>query len=273
MNDLPEAGARVNPGMETVNLNSITEGAGDGLVLLHPIGLDGTFWGALPTILGRGRRVLRLDLRGFGASPLGPQAAPIETYAADVHEAIRRHGFERPAVLGLSFGGMIAQTLALDFPDSVSRLIVCGCPGGIPPEAREALRERGRAAERDGMESIVAPTIERWFNSGFVDSPVVERVRARLRGNTVRAWAEGWRAISDFNALPRLGSIKIPTLVVAGERDAATSPAASVALAGAIPGARLVTLPGAPHMMQLETSGLFIETVSDFLAAGSGEAR
>jgi 3-oxoadipate enol-lactonase len=258
--------------METVNLHGIVEGTGEGLVLLHPIGLDNSFWGPLPAMLARGRRVLRLDLRGFGGSPLGAGAAPIEAYAADVHEAIRRHRLERPAVLGLSFGGMIAQTLALEYPGSVSRLIVCGCPGGIPAEARDILRERGLAAERDGMEAIVPATIERWFTPDFIGNPVVERVRSRLRSNTLRAWSEGWQAISNFNALPRLGFIDVPTLVISGEKDAATSPAVSAALTAAIPGARLATLPGAPHMMQLETSGLFIETVSDFLATPAGKA-
>ncbi|MCK0209942.1 alpha/beta fold hydrolase [Starkeya koreensis] len=252
--------------MELVDLHGIVEGSGEELVLLHPIGLDNSFWGPMPAILAHSHRVLRLDLRGFGSSPLGPRAASIEAYAADVHRAIRRHGFARPAVLGLSFGGMVAQTLALDHPDSVSRLILCGCPGGIPEQARDALRERGLAAERDGMESIVPLTIERWFTPGFVGNPVVERVRARLRGNSVRAWSEGWQAISGFDALARLGAINVPTLVVAGEHDAATSPAASAALAAAIPGARVATLPGAPHMMQLESSGLFTETVGDFLA-------
>lgn len=252
--------------MEIVDLHGIVEGSGEELVLLHPIGLDSSFWGAMPAILAHAHRVLRLDLRGFGGSPLGSTAVPIAAYAADVHRAIRRHGLQRPAVLGLSFGGMVAQTLALDHPESVSRLILCGCPGGIPAEARTALRERGAAAGRDGMDSIVPTTIARWFTPDFVDNPVVERVRARLRGNSVRAWSEGWEAIGDFDSLARLGAVDVPTLVVAGERDAATSPAASAALTAAIPGARRVTLPGAPHMMQLETSGLFTETVGDFLA-------
>lgn len=261
-------------GMETVNLHGIVEGAGDEeLVLLHPIGLNNSFWGALPSMLGRGRRILRLDLRGFGGSPMGAGAAPIEAYAADVHQAIRRYGLEKPTVLGLSFGGMIAQTLALDFPGSVSKLIACGCPGGIPAEARDALRERGLAAERGGMDSVVPATIERWFTPGFVDNPVVERVRERLRTDSVRAWSEGWQAISHFNALPRLGSIDVPTLVVAGEHDLAAPPAAMATIAKAVPGARFVILAGAPHMMQLETSGLFIETIGDFLAAGPSARR
>lgn len=252
--------------MDTIELNGVVEGTGDGLVLLHPIGLDHSFWGALPAMLRSSRRVLRLDLRGHGASPMGAARAPIEAYAADVHAAIRRFDMARPVVLGLSFGGMVAQTLALEHPGSVSGLILCGCPGGIPEEARPVLRERGLAAERDGMEAIVPATIERWFNPAFIDNPVVERVRERLRTDTVASWSDGWHAISNFYALPRLGALDVPALVVSGEKDAATTPAASAALAAAIPGAKLASLPGAPHMMQLETSGLFIETVDGFLS-------
>jgi 3-oxoadipate enol-lactonase len=261
-----DAGGNMRDTMETVELNGIVEGTGDGLVLLHPIGLDHSFWGALPTMLRQDRRVLRLDLRGHGTSPMGTPRAPIEAYAADVHAAIKRFDMGAPTVLGLSFGGMIAQTLALEHPGSVSGLILCGCPGGIPEEARPVLRERGLAAEHGGMDAIVPMTIERWFTPTFVGNPVVGRVRERLATDSVESWSDGWHAISNFYALPRLGALDVPTLVVSGEKDAATTPATSAALAAAIPGARLTSLPDAPHMMQLETSGLFIETVDGFLA-------
>ena len=252
--------------MKTVSLNGVVTGEGEGLVLLHPVGLDQSFWGALPVMLARGRRILRLDLRGHGRSDAGSGRAPIEAYAADVSEAIRHYGMDKPTVLGLSFGGMVAQTLALNHPESISRLIACGCPGGLPEAAQPVLRERGLAAEREGMASIVQTTIERWFNSSFLESPIVERVRERLRTDTVQSWSDGWHAISNFNALPKLGGLNLPTLIISGEKDVATPPAASQALAAAIPNAQLVTLPGAPHMMQLETSGLFIEAVGQFLA-------
>ncbi len=252
--------------METVVLNGVVAGEGDGLVLLHPIGLDHSFWGGLPARLARHRRVLALDLRGFGGSPPGPGRMPIAAYAADVRAAMVQHGMERADVVGLSFGGLIAQTLALDFPHAVSRLVLCGCTAGIPPEARNVLRERGLAAERGGMEAVVPATIARWFTAGFADEPVVERVRARLRSDSVAAWSDGWHAIAEFDARPRLGRLEVPTLVVAGEVDAANTAAAAQALADAIPGARLVTLPGAPHMMQLEAEEAFADAVESFLA-------
>jgi 3-oxoadipate enol-lactonase len=252
--------------VDAVPLAGIIEGEGEELVLLHPVGLDGSFWGGLPQALQQGRRVLRLDLRGHGWSAIGVSRPAIATYAGDVAAAIKSFGMTNPTVLGLSFGGMIAQMLALDYPGLVSRLVLCGCPGGLPASATPVLQERGLAAERDGMAAIVPATIERWFTAGFTGSPIVERVRRRLLEDDVRGWSDGWHAIAGFDALPRNGEIRVPTLVVSGELDAATVPAASAALAASIFGAELVTLPGAPHMMQLETGELLTQAVGRFLA-------
>lgn len=250
--------------MKTLILNGDAEGQGDGLVLLHPVGLDNTFWGPLASLAGK--RVLSLDLRGHGKSAASDERPPIEVYAEDVHATMRHHGMERATVLGLSFGGMVAQTLALSHPEAVSRLILCACPGGLPPEAHGMIRERGLAAERGGMAEVVEGTLERWFTPAFMNNPKVRQVRQRLLDDDPKCWSDGWHAIAGFWALPRLGSIVAPTLVVAGEHDKATSREASNALAAAIPGAGLTVLPGAPHMMQIENSTAFVKTVADFIA-------
>ncbi|NEI72445.1 alpha/beta fold hydrolase [Rhizobium lusitanum] len=250
--------------MKTLILNGTIEGEGEDLVLLHPVGLDHTFWGALASLVGK--RVLSLDLRGHGESGAPDERPPIEVYAEDVHATMRHHGMERAAVLGLSFGGMVAQTLALSYPGAVSRLIVCACPGGLPPEAHAMIRERGLAAERRGMAAVVETTLERWFTPAFMDDPRVERVRQRLLSDDPKLWSDGWHAIAGFWALPRLGSITVPTMVIAGEHDKATSREASTTLAAAIPGASLSILPGAPHMMQIENNPAFVEAVAEFLA-------
>lgn len=249
--------------MSAIILNGDVRGEGDGLVLLHPVGLDHTFWGALATLSGR--RVLSLDLRGHGRSAAPDGRPPIETYANDVFATMRHHGMERAAVLGLSFGGMVAQTLMLEHPSAVSRLVLCACPGGLPLEAQPMLQERGLAAERDGMAAIADATIERWFTPGFMGDPAVARVRQRLLDNDPASWSDGWHAIAGFSALPRLSTVKVPTLVIAGEHDKATSSEASAALAAAIPGAELNILIGGPHMLQIENNAAFVKTVAGFL--------
>jgi 3-oxoadipate enol-lactonase len=254
----------------SVKLHCVATGAGRDLVLLHPVGLDHTFWGSLAKAASESRRVVAVDLRGHGRSPAAGRETAIDDYADDVHAAIERHCRGPAAVLGLSFGGMVAQLVALRHPHAVSALVLSGCGGGFAPDVRPLLRERGLAAERDGMEAIVGPTIERWFTAAFRDDPEVERVRERLRTNDVVSWSVAWHAISTFDALPRLGEIAVPALVVAGERDAATPPAATAKLAESIDGARCTTLAGAPHMMQIECRDAYDAAVLEFLGEGNG---
>ncbi|UFN48409.1 alpha/beta hydrolase [Roseomonas sp. OT10] len=256
--------------MSALSLHGQAEGEGPLVVLLHPVGLDGSFWGPLPAALAGSRRVLSLDLAGHGRSPAVSRPRPIELYADDVADSIRRAGGPA-AVLGLSFGGMVAQVLALRHPELVSALLPCGCGGDFAEEMRPMLRERGLAAERGGMAAVAQPTLDRWFTAGFRDDPAVARVRARLLGDTVEGWSAGWHAIAGLSATPQLGRIAVPTLVVAGEQDAATAPAVSEAtVARPIPGARFAVLPGAPHMMQIECPDAFTAAVAGFLL---GNAR
>lgn len=252
--------------MSAVGLHGDAEGEGPLVVLLHPIGLDGAFWGPLPgALVAAGHRVLRLDLAGHGRSPAVARPRPMEAYAHDVHAAIAQAGGGAAAVLGLSFGGMVAQTLAIRHPGSVAALLLCGCGGGFADDMRPVLRERGLAAERDGMAGVVDTTIARWFTEPFQQDAAVASVRTRLLADDAAGWSAGWHAIADFDARPHLSQIAVPTLVIGGERDAATPLVASDALARGIPGARLLPLPDAPHMMQIETAAAFVPAVVGFL--------
>jgi len=255
--------------MTAVVLHAVSAGSGALVVLLHPVGLDGTFWGGLPAALAPHRRVLCLDLAGHGRSPRVSRPRPIEDYADDVAAAIRAAGGTGATVVGLSFGGMVAQVLALRHPSLVAALMPCGCGGSFPEEVRPILRERGLEAEREGMAAVVEGTIGRWFTAPFRADPAVERVRERLRSNEVAGWSAGWHAIAGLDATPRLGTLGIPALVLAGERDIATTPSmAENTVARAMPRAGFRVLPGAPHMMQIESEATFTAAVAEFVLHG-----
>lgn len=257
--------------MTVAHLHGSVTGNGPLVVLLHPVGLDGSFWGGLPAALATGRRVLSLDLAGHGASPAVTRPRPIEDYADDVAAAIVEAGGGPAAVVGLSFGSMIAQMVAIRHPALVSALVPCGSGGTFAEEVRPVLRERGLMAERDGMAAVVDATIERWFTAEFRADPAVERVRRRLLSDDVAGWSAGWHAIAGLDATPHLGRVSVPTLVIAGEKDAATAPAVTEAtIARIVPGARFVVLPGAPHMMQIECEGAYTQAVADFVLGLGG---
>lgn len=250
----------------TPRLHGRMVGDGDLVVLLHPVGLDGGFWGGLPAALAPRRRVLSLDLAGHGLSPAAARPRPIEAYADDVAAAIREAGGGPAAVVGLSFGGMVAQHVALRHPGLVSALMPCGCGGTFGDAMRPVLRERGLAAERGGMAAVLDATIERWFNPEYRADARVARVRERLLADDAAGWSAAWHAIAGHDATPRLGELRMPVLAIAGEKDAATAPSVTEAtIVQAVPGARLVVLPDAPHMMQIETEAAFTAAVAAFL--------
>jgi 3-oxoadipate enol-lactonase len=233
-------------------------------VLLHPIGLDHSFWPRLIERCAATRRVLALDLPGHGRSPAAAEAS-MAAYVEAVKETLDALGVGTAAVLGLSFGGMIAQELAIRFPDRVRRLVVCACGARIPPESREAVLARGRAAIEGAMPSVIGATLERWFTPSFMGDPAVDRVRSRLFSNDPEQWNAGWSVIATHDALDRLPDLAIPTLVIAGEMDRGTPVSAARTIADAVPGARLIVLPGAPHMLQIECAERFVRHVTAFL--------
>lgn len=251
---------------QATSLHCGIRGSGPDLVVLHPAGLDANFMSALADAAAATHRVIAVDLRGHGRSPDALEGITLEDHAADVQAAIAAHCTGPAMVVGLSLGGMVAQLLALHHPQAVRALALCGCTGGFGEQVRPLLRERGLAAQRGGMAAVAAPTLERWFTPEFMDDQAIVAVRERLLRDKVSNWSATWNAIADFDALPRLGEIRVPTLVVAGGRDAATPLAASEALAGAIPGARLQVVADAPHMMQIQCSEAFNHAILAFLA-------
>jgi 3-oxoadipate enol-lactonase len=249
----------------SVELHCEVQGKGPDLVLLHPAGLDRSFMAALAREAAGSHRVLGIDLRGHGLSPDAAPSITLDDHAADVAAALTVHGRGPAVVLGLSLGGMVAQMLALRQPGRLAGLVLCGCTGGFSAELQPLLRERGLAAQRGGMAGVTDATLERWFTPAFLANPAVSLVRERLLHDKPSNWSATWNAIAGFNALPRLGELRLPALVIGGERDAATPLAATDALARAIPGARHHVLAGAPHMMQIECAQAFNQAVLDFV--------
>jgi len=233
-------------------LNHEIVGDGPHVVMLHPVGLDLTFIRPVAEIASDRYRVLSLDLRGHGKSPAAPPARGFPDNVEDVHETLHHLGFAPAAVVGFSFGGMIAQELALKYPGDVSALALCACPSTLSPEGRKISAQRGTDAEASGMQAVFDATLTRWFTGDFRARSGDAAARERLLTDNVSGWAQAWYAISSLDALPRIGAVKAPTICVAGELDVSSPPAIVQAIAKAIPGARYVELPGAPHMIFVE---------------------
>jgi 3-oxoadipate enol-lactonase len=243
------------------------DGQGRQVLLMHPVGLDLTFFEPVARDLARDHRVLRVDLRGYGRSTGLPPATSMDDYVADVHRLLVEIDFAPAAVVGLSFGGMIAQVLAVTHPEDVDALVPCACPSTFSPEGREVMRQRAAEAERGGMEVVLEATLARWFTAEFRASGGAELARRRLLTDDVASWAANWRAIAGLDIAPRLHEICAPTLCIAGEADVASPAEVVAAIAERIPDARYTVMAGAPHMLFIEQPEAFAGLVRDFLTA------
>jgi len=240
-------------------------GTGPLLLLLHPVGLDSRFWGAIPDALAQRNRVVTIDFRGHGKSPDAYRPGRMETHVDDIVRLMGEFEAGPAAIVGISFGGMVAQNLACRRPDLVSALVLAACPGVIPQTARSAILKRGADAESGGMKSVVDGTLSRWFTPDYLSTEAVADVRARLLADSPANWAATWEAVSEHDALAELEAIRAPALLLAGELDEATPLEAKRALAAAIPGSRLEILAGAPHMMQIECGARLSASLSTFI--------
>jgi pimeloyl-ACP methyl ester carboxylesterase len=121
---------------------------------------------------------------------------------------------------------------------------------------------------------VLAATLERWFTPGFRAAGRADAATARLLSNDVEGWAQAWHAMAAIDTLPRLGSVRVPTLCLAGECDVSSPPAAMKEVAAAIPGARYAELAGAPHMLFIEQPAETARVLGDFLrGAAAGMAQ
>jgi len=241
-------------------------GHGPHVVLLHPVGLDLTFLDPLADAMRQKFTILSVDLRGHGRSPLTPPAGSLQDFVEDVHALLVQLAYAPAALVGFSFGGMLAQVLTLSHPGDVSALVVCASRSTLTPEARQISAARGSDAERAGMAAVLEATMDRWFTPQFRASGSADAAAKRLLANDATGWAQAWRAISTIDTAARLDEIRVPTLCVAGELDKSSPPEIVKAIADKIPGARYAVVPGAPHMLFVEQPQEIARLVTGFLS-------
>jgi 3-oxoadipate enol-lactonase len=239
-------------------------GSGPPLLLLHPIGLSGTWWSDYADAFADRYQVIAVDLRGHGRS--SPIEAPLAFGdLADDVAFLLAHTTTGPAhVIGVSFGGMVAQHLALRNPAAVASLVLCATAGHVTPDLRPVLRERGRIDHR-GMSAVIETTLSRWFSPAGQTAAVGRRCERSLGELDPTTWTAGWEAIAELDTLSRLSRVTAPTLVITGAQDTATPPAAARDLARALPAARLSIVDQAWHLGVFERPEPFLSAFSAFL--------
>jgi pimeloyl-ACP methyl ester carboxylesterase len=234
------------------------------VVLLHGLGTDRRIWlYQVPVFCARVPTIL-IDLRGHGRSSAPAGEWTVADMAHDVVRLLRHLGAERAHVVGLSMGGMVAQQFALDYPPATASLVladtVCGIPAGAEGVAEEALRY----IATHSMAEVAKTRITTAFTDA-VDPVMRGHLIEAVALNDKESYERAARAVFGFSACKRLEEIGVPTLVVVGEGDRTFALEWMEALATRIRGARLVRIPGAGHLSNLERPHEFNRAVLEFL--------
>ncbi|MBF9070556.1 alpha/beta fold hydrolase [Streptacidiphilus fuscans] len=252
-----------------------TEGAAEAdalpLVLLHAGACDSRMWDPQWAALVRtGRRVVRCDFRGFGATPSAD--APYRE-ADDVLALMDGLGIERAVLVGSSNGGRVAQEVALDRPDRVAGLALFCAP--VPghqwlPELLAFGEREDALLEAGDLDAATELNVTTWLGPEADDT-----AKASLRTMQRRAFELQSGMTEYFAADPverDLSKIEAPTLVVSGAHDFQDFRDSAARLAAELPDVRRVALPWAGHLPTMERPDEATRLLLDFLDAASGNA-
>jgi pimeloyl-ACP methyl ester carboxylesterase len=253
-----------------VKLHYEIAGEGPGLVLVHSGITDSRSWDPQFSAFTKEHRVLRHDIRGFGKSDI---AHGKYSSIDDLADLIDQVGIGPSALLGVSVGGTIVLDTALQHPELVTALILVGSGIGgreHSPEYNQMIDEIDQLYAEKGLDTAIDREMEVWlYGRGRTAADVDPRVREAVREmdfyNSGRYPPDAEPQRIQPPAVGRLREIRVPTLVIVGDRDVDDVRQAAEELGRGIRGARLVVMPGVAHVPNMERPEEFNRLVLDFL--------
>jgi 3-oxoadipate enol-lactonase len=256
------------------------EEVGDGppVLLIHGLGYDRRGWGPAPRILADTFRMVTFDNRGVGDSGAPPGPYSTATMAADALAVLDDARVERVHLVGTSLGGMVAQELALSWPDRIETLVLTATtPGGddgvpMPQRSVELFAEFGEDPSQVNLRRIVENSLS--AQTVATRPELVAEIFDYRLNHPPRL--DGWHAQAaagrTFASLSSLHELDLPTLVIHGTDDNVVDYRNAALLVRAIPGAELVSLPDAGHLCFWERPSEFASTVRAFVERHSSQA-
>jgi 3-oxoadipate enol-lactonase len=225
------------------------------------------FDGQVPA-LARRFKVLRYDLRGHGRSESTPGDYSIELLTNDLLNLLDERGIQKTSLVGLGLGGALAQAFAIQHPERVERLMPCCCRAQMVPDFAAMWHKLRDTVRENGLESIVEPTVQRWFSEDFkaAHPEVLEKIRKMIRGTTQQGYLGVTGAFLGLALEDQLGRIKAPTLYVSGADDHLGGPPPLMqGLSEKVNGARHVSVPKAAHIANIQNPAGFNQVLEEFL--------
>lgn len=259
--------------MPTASVNGINmyyeyQGSGFPVLFSHSFTSDCTMWTLQAPVVSHRYQFITYDIRGMGRTDAPPGEYSIDLHTEDLYQLVHHLGLRQFVLGGLSIGGMIGVHFALAHQDLLKGLIIADSSAARPytpqlvnPEPYiQIAQSRGMAGLADHVISnkLLAPHL--------LDNPyAIKEYRDRMACNNVIGYCSGMRALSRMrDRTAELGKITVPTLIIVGDLDAPFIEPSKL-MHERIPGSKLVVIPGAGHLANIERPSEFNEAMMAFL--------
>lgn len=270
---------RLHNGAIELEYAVLGEPSAPALVMIRGLGTQMIEWSPvlLDGLVAAGFRVVIFDNRDVGLSGKATEDYRLEDMAADVVGLMDGLGIARAAVFGISLGGMVAQHLAMQYPERLTCLFSVMSSSGDPTLPRPAPDIHARLMQTaEGRDAIVALNAENRHVFGSPAYPETAAVRlaaaaaAHDRCYCPAGVARQMRAvIADGSRADRLQQVRVPTLVIHGIDDPLIPLAAGAHTAECVPGARFEAIPGMGHNLPDALAPTIVGLVREFFASAA----
>uniref|UniRef100_A0AAU2A0R7 Alpha/beta hydrolase n=1 Tax=Streptomyces sp. NBC_00093 TaxID=2975649 RepID=A0AAU2A0R7_9ACTN len=238
------------------------------LVLIHGHPFDRTMWTPQTEAFSATRQVITPDLRGYGSSPLAPDAVtPLSRFAQDIEALLDEAKVESCVLGGLSMGGQIVMECCARFPERVRGVVLADTfPAPETPEGHVARNAMADRLLDEGMGGYADEVLEKMV-APYADAGVKAHVHRMMTATDPRGAAAALRGRAlrpDYR--PLLTRLTVPALVVVGADDEFTPVADAEAMHAALPDSTLQVIERSAHMPNLERPTEFNRALADFLA-------
>jgi len=246
-------------------------GSGSPLVLMHGAEASRQMFASLVPLLAPTFTVIAYDQRDCGDTEAPERAATLADLAGDAQRLIKALGYKRAHVFGSSFGGRVAQALALLHPQSVDRLVLAST-WPLPRPYEELCPDAKQLAElRLGLPATAEELAGWFFPEAFLQQrPELRAIFANARPRTPRSARRAQTVATTLES--GVADIVAPTLVLAGELDRVVPASVTLAMAGRIRGADAVLLPAIGHVTTMQAPDVVAHHLLRFLNPTGGHA-
>jgi 3-oxoadipate enol-lactonase len=238
------------------------------LVLSNGVLMSTASWGLQTPVLSKHYRVLLYDCRGMWRSehPQGPYT--MELHADDLAALLDALEIQTAHIAGISYGAEVSMVFALKYPQRVLSLFLASGVSESDAVLSGIIQTWAAAAQAHNPQQLFEVSYPLNFSAGYITAnrPAIEAAASRYALLDMEAVLELLACFNRLDITQQLPNISAPTLVVVGEDDLLKPRKFSEIIAGKIPGADLVVIPGAGHAVCLEKPVLFNELLLGFLA-------